>query len=475
MKLRPFQKQFIAGATAPGIDTAVLSLPRGNGKTSLAGYLASRILDPDDELFRPGTESVLLAASIKQARIAFRVCRDLLDGKPGYKFLDATNRIAIRHVDTRTRIEVVSSSGKSAMGLLGCPWAICDEPGSWEVNAGGLMWDALTGAQGKPNSPLRILVIGTLAPAGVEGTWWHGLVTGGNTPTRYVQALQGDPKKWDRLDEIKRCNPLTAISTEFRAKLIEERDEARRDSRLKARFLSYRMNIPSGDEATMLLSVDEWERCLSRTVPERPDDLPVVGIDLGGGRAWSAAVAVWSNGRTEAIAVAPGIPSLADQEKRDLVPQGLYTWLAESGMLQIAEGLRVQPPALLWESCLELWGGASVVICDRFRLPEMRDAVGGEAPIIDRIPMWSHSSADIRALRKLASDGPLSVSPESRDLLTASLAVSKVKTDTAGNSRLEKRGTNNTSRDDVAAALLLSAGEFVRRTAHPNEFAMAVA
>ena len=120
-------------------------------------------------------------------------------------------------------------------------------------------------------------------------------------------------------------------------------------------------------------------------------------------------------------------------------------------------------------------GGARVVVCDRFRVADLRDATAGEVPIIDRVPMWSQSSEDIRALRKLASDGPLSVSPESRDLITASLGVSQVKTDNAGNSRLEKRGTNNTSRDDVAAALLLSAGEFVRRAAHPNEFAMAVA
>ena len=281
MNLRPFQKRFIKGALAPGIDTAVLSLPRGNGKTSLAGYLASRILDPDDPLFRPGTESVLLAASIKQARIAFRVCRDLLDGKPGYKFLDATNRIAIRHVDTRTRIEVVSSSGKSAMGLLGCPWAICDEPGSWEVNAGALMWDALTTAQGKPGSPLRILLIGTLAPGGIEGSWWHGLVTGGSSPTRYVQTLQADPKRWSQWPEIRKANPLTAISPEFRKKLLEERDEARKDSRLKARFLSYRLNIPSADESELLLTVDDWGLLIERDVPPR-SGRPIVGIDLAG-------------------------------------------------------------------------------------------------------------------------------------------------------------------------------------------------
>ena len=51
---------------------------------------------------------------------------------------------------------------------------------------------------------------------------------------------------------------------------------------------------------------------------------PAVGIDLGGGRAWSAAVGLWENGRMEAIAVAPGIPSLEEQEKRDRVPSGTY-------------------------------------------------------------------------------------------------------------------------------------------------------
>ena len=90
-QLRPFQRKFIAGATAPGVDTAALSLPRGNGKSWLAGYLVTRILDPADPLFRPGTESVLLAASIEQARITcFRFARDELEPRGGYRFLDSS-------------------------------------------------------------------------------------------------------------------------------------------------------------------------------------------------------------------------------------------------------------------------------------------------------------------------------------------------------------------------------------------------
>ena len=140
------------------------------------------------------------------------------------------------HVASNTRLRVISSSGKAAMGLVGTPYAICDEPGSWETVGGQLMWDALVTAQGKPNSPLRILVIGTLAPA--RFGWWHDLIADGTRGTTFVQALRGDPAKWSQASEIRRCNPLMWKFPESRARLLGERDEARRDSRLKEFTLS---------------------------------------------------------------------------------------------------------------------------------------------------------------------------------------------------------------------------------------------
>ena len=64
----------------------------------------------------------------------------------------------------------------------------------------------------------------------------------------------------------------------------------------------------------------------------------------------------------------------------------------------------------------------------------------------------------------MALDGPLSVEPASRGLLTASLAVAAVKSDDQGSTRLVKRDPNNsTGRDDAAAALVLAAGAWSRR------------
>ena len=119
IELRPFQRRFVRAATAPGIDTACLSLPRGNGKSALAGHLVTRIMDPADELFRPATESVLCAASIEQARIVFRFARGELEGRGGYRFLDSHTRIGITHTATNTRLRVIGSNGRTAMGWSG--------------------------------------------------------------------------------------------------------------------------------------------------------------------------------------------------------------------------------------------------------------------------------------------------------------------------------------------------------------------
>ena len=165
--------------------------------------------------------------------------------------------------------------------------------------------------------------------------------------------------------------------------------------------------------------------------------------------------------------MAPGIPSLAEQEKRDRVPAGVYQVLRETGALRVAEGLRVQPPIELHRAALSAWGPPEVILCDRFRLGELQDAVGN-VPLSPRVARWSEAASDIRALRRLAADGPLACAESSRALITASLSAAMVVNDDQGNTRL-KKGTNNQARDDVAAALVLSAGAYVRSQRVPRQ------
>ena len=175
-----------------------------------------------------------------------------------------------------------------------------------------------------------------------------------------------------------------------------------------------------------------------------------------------------ATGRIEALAVAPGIPDLAAQEKRDRADAGSYQALFDSGLLVVADGLRVQKPEQLWDMIKERWGIPVGIVCDLFRLPELQDAIGRVVAVEPRRSRWSESSQDIRALQAGAKDGPLSVAEADRPLLAASLSVAMVKHDDAGNIRLQKSGVNNCARDDVAAALVFAAGAFDRAERKPS-------
>ena len=458
--LQPFQEKFLVKALDPKVDTAALSLPRGEGKSALAAHVLTRCLTPGDSLFELGAEYLLCAASLEQARNAYRPIREALETSADYRFIDSVTRLGITHKPTNTRLRVMSSNAKTAFGIVGTPLLVADEPGAWETIGGQLMYDAIKTAQGKPDSPLRIILIGTLAPA--RDGWWHDLIESGSKGSTYVQSLVGDANQWDSWREIKRCNPLKWKFKASRKTLLAERNEARADQRLKARFLSYRLNKPTADEAVILLTPGDFQLVKDRPVG-LPAGKPIVGIDLGGGRSWSAAVAIWQSGRCEALAVAPGIPDLSAQERRDRVPRGLYSDLFNKGVLGIAEGLRVQPPAALWDRIVEAWGVPARVVCDRFRLAELQDVGKGVSLIVEpRVTRWSEAAADIRALRKMSRDGPLAIPGASQLLIAASLMQAVVKSDEQGNTRLVKKSTDNCARDDVAAALLLAAGAFER-------------
>ena len=251
-----------------------------------------------------------------------------------YRISESSFTCSVRHVPTNTRISVLASSGKTSQGLVRCPWIFADEPGSWETTGGQLLHLAIQTAQGKPGTSLKAIYLGTLAPA--TSGWWHELIASGSTGSTHVTSLVGDLKQWDQAAELRRVNPLKWVFPETRAVLLEEHDKAKANTRLKAAFLSFYLNLPALDEEVSLLTPDEWARVLEREVPTDRGGLPIVGVDIGGGRAWSAAVGVWESGRVEALALAPGEPDIAAQEKRDRVPGGTYRRFAESGALIVA-------------------------------------------------------------------------------------------------------------------------------------------
>ena len=130
----------------------------------------------------------MVSGSLEQSRILLSFVRQALeDVEDDYRWLDSGQRLQVTHKSTMTKLRVLSSSGKRAMGLSQFSTIYADEPGSWESRGGALMWDALRQSLGKREGQ-RLFLIGTRAPA-EPANWWPELLDAGSGPGRHVKVL----------------------------------------------------------------------------------------------------------------------------------------------------------------------------------------------------------------------------------------------------------------------------------------------
>ena len=273
---------------------------------------------------------------------------------------------------------------------------------------------------------------------------------------------EGEVVAWSNWRTIRRANPLIDHNPFLRPKLEDERLKALKDEDARRRFISYRLNRPQQPARTVLFTVAQWRGVEARPVPEA-SGRPIAGVDVGSTRSWSTAGLLWRSGRLDGFAVAPGAPSIDRQESRDAKRAGTYQKLVDAGLLAVDAGRRVVKVSTLIDRVLAF--RPSVIVCDRFRVGEVLDAVRGRCPVVPRVTRWSESTADIMATRRLALDGALAVVPEARPLFRLALAETCVEHDDGGNVRLVKLDSNNRHRDDLAAALVLAGGQLSRMPA----------
>ena len=460
--LAPFQKRYIRGAFAPGITKAILSGPRGIGKSSIAGELLAGAVDPDGPLFRAGGESVLLASSLEQARITFGFLRRSV-GEDGFRYQDSGQRVSCTHVASGTRVRVASSDAKRAFGLgANSPLVVGDEPAAWMERGGELMYSALETSGGK--NQMRLVLIGTRAPA-PEGGWWRNLVDEGDgSPRTFLQVHdspvddEGQPINALTMRAARQANPLIGWNPYLLPELRDQLRKARASEDAAARWCSYRLNRPTLPAASVLFTVGAWRTVQGRPVPDA-DGRPVAGIDVGSSRSWTTGALLWRNGRSQAVMVAPGRPSLEDQERRDAMPAGAYRRLVDDGTLTVDEGRAIVRPELLIDRLAAF--RPSLYIGDEFRKPAICDAIGRRGQWATRRTRWSEITEDIQHCRKLGLDGGLAVSPESRRAFRMALSETEVLADDDGSVRLVKRRRGR-SRDDLAVALVMAAGALAR-------------
>ena len=182
----------------------------------------------------------------------------------------------------------------------------------------------------------------------------------------------------------------------------------------------------------------------------------------------SGACAYWpGTHRLEALAVFGGVPDLRERGRADQVGSD-YLWMAERGELLTQPGLRVPDVGEFLRVLLDRWGVPEVIVADRWREHELRDALEASGcpwvPLVLRGQGFKDGSEDVRAFRRAVLSGQVAA-PRSR-LIRSALAEARTVSDPAGNTKLAKGsqgGRRQRARDDVAAAVILAVAEGSRR------------
>ena len=341
---------------------------------------------------------------------------------------------------------------------------LADEPAQWPESTGERMVSALKTAAGKqPHS--RFISLGTRAAD--PGHWFSKMISGGADYAQCHAAGAEDPK-FQRRTWLK-ANPSLPHMPDLETAIRTEAKQAKSDPALLASFDALRLNLGTMDtEASLLLQAGLWSASEGDADREGPC---IWGADLGTSSAQSAVSGYWpATGRLECIAAFPCEPSLAERGLLDGVGN-LYSECSRRGEL-LTLGQHAADISMLLAEALKRFGRPSIIVADRWREAELRDALAPAGvpfcPLEFRGMGFKDGAEDVRGFRRGCADGR--VAPVPSLLLRSAMAEARTVSDPAGNSKLAKGsqgGRRSRARDDAAAAAILAVAAGARHPAAP--------
>ena len=471
--LLPFQQRFIRGTFRPGVQTSALSIPRGNGKTSLVAWLAAAVLLPSGPLHHRNAAVIVASSNFEQGSSIHKGVVDQLPdayNRERWSVWDS-NRLRIRCKDSGAELRVLSFSPGASHGIMGATLILADEVAQWPKSGRDKMWNALETTLGK--SPgCRLIAIST-RPEDPENPL-SKLLEGQADYALEFRSRAG--KGWAADSAIRTANPALDHFPALRAAIDRERELSRHDPAKLASFRAYRLN-----QGTAELEVRDVV-CTAHSYGRLEDDEAMIGpeyvlsLDLGGGHAHSAAAAVslWpdASGKhdVDAVALWPSTVNVKEREKRDGQP---YDKMIAADELLTVPGPTVSVDHVISEA-LERWGRPVSVVTDYFRISESRHVLEqhgfyeDDETIVYRRFGWGDGSEDLRAFRRMVADQSLRF--KRSHLLRSSFSAARTVADSSGNEKLAKlteRGGRGT--DDAAAAVLIGAAEVHRANNGPAD------
>lgn len=298
VRLLRWQKRFIMHLLEEDPETRVrryrwvlLGMPKKNGKTELAAWLALYLLIGDNE---PAAWIACAAASDNQANLVFGAAKRCAEWSPTLSLICETydNQILVPSLPGAKLVRVTAAAGTND----GPSWhaVICDEFHEWSGKRGRDVWTVLTNGVGARRQPLIIQI--TTAGFDLEGTvcgeqyqlgeqlaldptldprylfWWYEAAKG----TDYT-----DPKTWEE------ANPSWGATLPDPVAYLRDQLTKKTESEFKRYFLN--LWVLSED---LWLKDGQWAQCARGDTALDPSRPLFVGIDGALKRDSFAVVAV---------------------------------------------------------------------------------------------------------------------------------------------------------------------------------------
>ena len=464
--LAGFQRQFIEGAFAEGVNIGCLSVGRGAGKTALsAGLAVTHLLGEWDA--QAQREIVISARTLDQARTCFRFCASFL-GEREDVIVRRGNVLEIEFEDGNGPhiLKAIASNGKTALGGS-ATLAVLDERAAWPEGRGDEMESALLTSLGKRNG--RALLISTSAPddANAFSRWLDTPPTG-----CYTQEHRADPDlPADDLPSLLQANPGVpdGVGPSEEWLLRAARQAIERGGNALASFKNLHRNERVETEArALLIELEHWQACEVDHQPPREGPC-VIGVDLGGSASMTAAAYFWpETGRLECLGWFPDDPTLAVRGVNDGVGRR-YQEMAERGELRTMPGRTVPVSGWIAQVLGHVAGeDVATILADRFKQGELQDGLTAaeyRGPVTWRGFGWRDGAEDIQRFQRAVYDRQVAA-PKSL-LLRSALSDAICLSDPAGNLKLAKGKVRG--RIDPAAAAVLAVAEGQRMMTRPAQ------
>jgi phage terminase large subunit-like protein len=334
--------------------TAFVSLPRRNGKSSIAAGIALYLLVADDE---PGSYVVSAAANREQARVVFDVAAKMVEASPALSAMCQVYRGEIVIPSTGSRYKVLSRDSKPQHGM-DLHGVIVDE---LHAHRDADLYRVLTSSTGSRRQPLTFVI--TTASSDVHSiaaevyTYSEQVRTGVLTDPSWFSVVYAAPPDADPWSEAtwRACNP--ALRSGFRS-LDELRTAARQAQAVPAREATFRtlyLNQWFTAVESRWLDLGAWDRLsASRTqsfeaaaMSVSPSRRVFLGLDLSTTTDLTALVLLLprDDGDGYDVRAEFWVPadSIAQRSHQDRVP---YVLWSEQGHLHATPGNTVDYSAI---------------------------------------------------------------------------------------------------------------------------------